>query len=240
VQTPALPLPDKPSLVVLPFTNLSGDPGQEYFSDGITEELITALARFLRLFVIARHSAFTYKGKPVKVQDVGKELGVRYVLEGSVQRAGQRVRINAQLVDAITGDHLWVERYDRPFSDIFTLQDEIVQKIVTTLKLQLMLWEQGLLVRKRTDNLEAYDYYLRGVSYFSRYTRESNAQARQMFEKAIDLDPQYTEGYAYLGYTYYAEWGWHLSADPRPWSGRWRWRNRLWPSTTPGLKPIRS
>jgi len=139
-------------------------------------------------------------------------MGVHYVLEGSVQRAGPRVRINVQLVDALTGDHVWAERYDRPFSDILALQDDIVQKIVTTLKLQLILWEQGLLVRERTDNLEAYDYYLRGVSYFSRYTKESNAQARQMFEKAIELDPQYAEAYAYLGYTYWAEWVFGLSA----------------------------
>jgi TolB-like protein/predicted Zn-dependent protease len=214
-QTPALPLPDKPTILVLPLTNMSGDPEQEYFSDGITEELITALARFPSLFVIARHSAFTYKGKEVKIQDVGKELGVRYVLEGSVQRAEQRVRINVQLVDALSGEHLWVERYDRPFSDIFTLQDEIVQQIVTTLELQLTLQEQGYTVRKRTDNLEAYDYYLRGMEFFLRFTKEANAQARQMWEKAVELDSQYAEAYELLGATYYMEWVWRWSADPQ-------------------------
>ena len=140
-----------------------GIPEQDYFSDGITEDLITDLSRLPSLFVIARHSAFTYKGKAVKIQEVSRELGVRYVLEGSVQKAGEQVRITAQLVDAPTGDHLWSERYDRPFTDIFALQDEIVQKIVTTLKLQLTLQEQGFIVRKPTDNLEAYDYFLRGM-----------------------------------------------------------------------------
>jgi TolB-like protein/DNA-binding winged helix-turn-helix (wHTH) protein len=161
----ALPLPDKPSIIVLPFTNMSGDPDQDYFSDGITEDLTSDLSRISSLFVIARNSAFTYKGKAVKVQDVSREMGVRYVLEGSVRKAAERVRISAQLIDAITGGHLWAERYDRPFKDIFALQDEIVQRIVTTLKLQLTLIEQGYLVRKHTDNLEAYDAFLRGVEY---------------------------------------------------------------------------
>jgi TolB-like protein/DNA-binding winged helix-turn-helix (wHTH) protein len=214
-QTLTLPLPNKPSIVVLPFTNLSGDPEQDYFSDGITEELITTLARFPSLFVIARHSAFMYKGKAVKIEDVGKELGVRYVLEGSVRRAEQQVRINVRLVDVLTGDHLWVERYDRSFSDIFTLQDEIVQKIVTTLKLQLTLEGQGHIVRKRTDSLEAYDYYLRGKESFQRFTKEGNLQARALWEKAIALDPQYAEAYSSLGWTYCAEWIWRWSQDPQ-------------------------
>src|SRR5262249_15518280 len=132
----ALPLPDKPSIAVLPFTNLSSDPEQEYFSDGITEDLITDLSRLSGLFVIARHSTFTYKGTAVKVQEVSRDLGIRYVLEGSVRRAGERVRITAQLIDAPTDHHLWAERYDRPLQDLFALQDEIVQKIVTTLRLQ--------------------------------------------------------------------------------------------------------
>ena len=166
-------------------------------------------------FVIARNSAFTYKGKAVKVQDVSKELGVRYVLEGSVRKADNQVRITAQLIDATTGDHLWSERYDRPLQDIFALQDEVVQKIVTTLKLQLTLQEQGILVRKTTDNLEAYDYYLRGREHFNRFTQEANAQARQMFEKALELDPQYAEAYAFLGWTYFREWGLQWSQDPQ-------------------------
>jgi TolB-like protein len=198
-----LPLPDKPSIVVLPFVNMSEDPKQEYFSDGMTEDLTTDLSKISGLFVIARNSASIYKGKAVKVQDVSRELGVRYVLEGSVRRADNQVRISAQLVDATTGGHLWSERYDRPLKDVFALQDEIVQKIVTTLKLQLTLWEQGILVRKTTDNLEAYDSYLRGLESFSRAIlggprREVNVQARQMFERAIELDPTYAQAYVML------------------------------------------
>jgi adenylate cyclase len=211
----ALPLPDKPSIVVLPFTNMSGDPGQDYFSDGITEVLTSDLSRISSLFVIARNSAFTYKGKAANVQDVGKELGVRYVLEGSVQRAGEQVRITAQLIDATTGGHLWTERYDRPLKDIFALQDEIVQRIVTTLKLQIALQEQGYIVRKTTNNLEAYDAFLRGVEFHARSTKEANIQARQMFEKAVELDPLYAEAYVWLGETYYRERANRWSTDPQ-------------------------
>jgi adenylate cyclase len=214
-EAPALPLPDKPSIVVLPFDNMSKDPEQDYFSNGITEVLTADLSRISSLFVIARNTAFTYKGKPRNVQEVGKELGVRYVLEGSVQKASDQVRIVAQLVDTTTGGHIWSERYDRPLKDIFALQDEIVQQIVTTLRLQLTLQEQGWLVRKHTNNLEAYDYYLRGREYGGRFTKEANAQARQMYEKAIALDPQYAEAYAWLGWTYWIEWVWRWSADPQ-------------------------
>ncbi len=158
-QPPALPLPDKPSIAVLPFTNMSGDRDQEYFSDGITDDLITALSRLPDLLVIARTSTFTYKGKAAKVQDIGRDLGVAYVLEGSVRKAGDNVRITAQLVDAGSGDHLWADHYDRPLKDIFSLQDEIVRRIVTTLKLQLPLdtqWRHlGGLVAQHTDNPEA-------------------------------------------------------------------------------------
>jgi TolB-like protein len=197
----ALPLPDKPSIVVLPFVNMSEDSKQDYFSDGITEDLTSDLSKLSGLFVISRNSAFTYKGKPVKVQEVGKELGVQYVLEGSVRRADNQVRITAQLIDAIQDRHLWTERYDRPLKDIFALQDEIVQKLVTTLKLQLTLLEQGILARKTTDNLEAYDYFLRGVEAFNRFTQEANAQARQMYGKALELDPQYARAYSGGGLT---------------------------------------
>ncbi|HEV8714791.1 MAG TPA: tetratricopeptide repeat protein [Candidatus Binatia bacterium] len=212
---PALPLPDKPSIVVLPFDNMSGDPQQDYFSNGITEVLTADLSRISSLFVIARNTAFTYKGKAVNVQDVGKELGVRYVLEGSVQKASDQVRIVAQLIDTTTGGHLWSQRYDRPLQDIFALQDDIVQKIVTTLKLQLTLQEQGILVRKRTDSLEAYDTLLRGAEYFLRFTKEGDAQARPLFEKAIELDSQYVEAYAYLGWTYLVAWIQQWSPDPQ-------------------------
>ncbi len=214
-EAPALPLPDKPSIVVLPFDNMSRDPEQGYFSDGITEDITADLSKISSLFVIARNSAFTYKGKAVKVQDVSREMGVRYVLEGSVRKSGDRVRVTAQLIDGTTGGHLWSERFDRPFKDIFALQDEIVQKIVTTLKLQLTVQEQGYIVRKHTDNLEAYDAFLRGIESFFRYTQEANAQARQLWEKAVALDPQYAEAYAYLSWTYYREWILRWSTDPQ-------------------------
>ncbi len=211
----ALPLPDKPSLVVLPFVNMSEDPKQEYFSDGITEDITSDLSKISNLFVIARNSAFTYKGKAVKVQDIGKELGVRYVLEGSVRKADSEVRITAQLIDTTTGGHLWSERYDRPLREIFALQDEIVHKIVTTLKLQLTLWEHGLLVRKRTESLEAYDYYLRAREYHDRYTKEAHTQERQLLEKALELDPQYAEAYVRLGLIFTWEWIAQWNQDPQ-------------------------
>jgi len=213
--TQSLPLPDKPSILVLPFVNLSNDPEQEYFSDGITEDITTDLSRISSLFVISRNSAFTYKGKATKAQDISREMGVRYVLEGSVRKAGERIRITAQLIDAPTAHHLWSERYDRSLTDIFALQDEIVQQIVTTLKLQITLREQGWIVRKHTNNLEAYDSFLHGVEYYWRFTKETNTQARQMFEKAVALDSQYAEAYARLGWTYWLEWGLRWSADPQ-------------------------
>src|SRR5262249_44730192 len=173
------------------------------------------LSQISRLFVIARDSAFTYKGKAVKVQDVGREMGVRYVLEGSVLKADNQVRITAQLIDATTGYHLWSERYDRPLQNILTLQDEIVRRIVTTLKLQLAVQEIGEIVGKHTDNVEAYDVFLRGQAYFCRFTKEANAQAQQMFEKALVLDPQYAEACAFLSYAYWMEWAFRWSADPQ-------------------------
>jgi len=215
-QKPALPLPNIPSIAVLPFTNLSGDREQEYFSDGITNDLITDLSKGPHIFVIDRASTFTYKGKPVRVQDVSRELGVKYVLEGGVQKAGDQVRISVQLVDATTGADLWAERYDRPMKDIFALQDEIVRRIVTTLKLQLTLWERyGVLVPESTDNLEAYDDVLRGIEHWQKSTKEDNEKARQMFEQAIALDPKYAGAYARLGYSYWWSWTWQWSHDPR-------------------------
>src|SRR5229473_1473303 len=213
-QSPALPLPDKPSIAVLPFTNMSGDREQEYFSDGITDDIITALSRLPGLFVIDRNSAFTYKGKPVKAQQVSRELGVHYMLEGSVRKAGNQVRITAELVDATTGADLWSERYDRPLRDIFSLQDEMVRRIVTTLNLQLDLIQRGTDVRQTTDNLEAYDDFLRGLEYRQKGSEDGDAKARQMFEKAIGLDPKYAQAYAYLGLSY---WDWVLrwTHDPQ-------------------------
>ncbi len=211
----ALPLPDKPSLAVLPFANMSNNPEQDYFSDGITEVLITDLSKISGLFVIARNSTFTYKGKAVKVQDVGRELGVRYVLEGSVLRSDDQVRITAQLVDASTGHHLWAERYDRPLKDISAVQDEVVQRIVTTLNLQFSVWERGLLLRRATDNLEAYDYLLRGTVYGWRGTKEATLQARQVFEKAINLDPNCAQAYAAVSMTHLTDWSYQWSQDPQ-------------------------
>jgi adenylate cyclase len=211
----SLPLPDKPSIVVLPFDNMSKDSEQDYFSDGITGDITSSLSKISSLFVIDHNSTRIYKDKAVKVQDVSRELGVRYVLEGSIRKAADQVRITAQLIDATTGEHLWSERYDRPLKDIFALQDEVVQKIVATLKLQLTLQEQGVIMRKTTDNLEAYDYVLRGVESFGRYTIETTVQARHLFEKAVALDPQYAEAYALLGATYSQEWILSRGADPQ-------------------------
>ncbi|NOT53507.1 MAG: tetratricopeptide repeat protein, partial [Deltaproteobacteria bacterium] len=200
--------------VVLPFDNMSKDPEQDYFSNGITEVLTSDLSRIASLFVIARNTAFTCKGKAVNMQDLGKELGVHYVLEGSVQKANDQVRIVTQLIDTTTGSHLWAERYDRPYKDIFAIQDEIVRKIVTTLKLQLTLQTQAwYFVRKTTDNLEAYDYLLRGMEYYYRLTKEDNLQARRVFEKAVALDSQFAEAYARLGLTYYLESVWRWGPD---------------------------
>ena len=193
---------------------MSGDPEQEYFSDGITEDLITDLSKISGLFVIARNSVFTYKGKAVKVEDVGRELGVRYVLEGSVRKANNRVRITAQLIDARTSGQIWAERYDRELKDIFALQDEVTHEIVSALAIKLTEEEQKRLVRKGTENLAAYDYALRGLEYSNRYTKEANTQAKKLFQKAIDLDPRYASAYSRLGHTHMMEWSFGWSRDP--------------------------
>ena len=199
----AFPLPDKPSIAVLPFVNMSKDLDQEYFSDGITEDLITDLSKISGLLVIARNSTFTYKGKPVKVKQVAEELGVRYVLEGSVRRAGDQIRINAQLIDAMTGLHLWAERYDGTIGKIFALQDKITQKIVSALAVKLTGSEKELVVQKGTKNVEAYDAFLRGYGHYLRFTPEDSAKAVASFKKAIELDPNYGRAYAALSAGYY-------------------------------------
>ncbi|MEE9612700.1 MAG: tetratricopeptide repeat protein, partial [Desulfatiglandales bacterium] len=211
VENMALPLPDKPSIAVLPFDNLSGDPEQEYFSDGITDDLITDLSKVSGLFVVARHSSFLYKGQPVKIKKVAEELGIRYVLEGSVRRAGDKIRINAQLIDATTGGHLWAERYDRDYKDIFALQDEVIQRIVFALSVKLTQKEKEQLARKYTDNLEAYDYYLRGEQSLHSFTVEGVAKASSMFERAIDLDPNFAQAYAAHGMASYYMWEYSLN-----------------------------
>jgi adenylate cyclase len=208
------PLPDEPSIVVLPFANMSGDPEQEYFSDGITEDLTTDLSRVPGLFVIARNSAFTYKGGAVPVETVGRELGVRYVLEGSVRKAGDRVRITAQLIDASTAFHLWSQRYDRDLADIFALQSEISEEILGALQVEIHEAERDRVLRKRTHHLGAYDAFMRALSHYWRATREDNAEARRFAERAIELDPSYADAYTMISATYAAEYsrGWNL--DP--------------------------
>jgi len=191
----AFPLPDKPSIAVLPFVNMSRDPEQEFFSDGMTEEIITALSKVPNLLVIARNSTFTYKGKPVKVKQVSEELGVQYVLEGSVQKSGDRVRITAQLIDALSSHHLWAERYDRDLKDIFALQDEITMKVITALQVELTAGEMAGVIAKGTKNIDAFIKYLRAFELANRLTKEGNAQAKKILEEAIALDPEYSRLY---------------------------------------------
>ena len=211
----ALPLPDKPSIAVLPFTNMSNDPKQEYFSDGLTEEIITALSKVPKLFVIARNSTFTYKGKPVKVQQVSQELGVRYVLEGSVRKDGNNIRITAQLIDALTGNHLWADRYDRNVKDIFAVQDEITKKIITSMQVQLTEGEQAQLSARGTNNLEAYLKMLQARELSYQHNPESNALARQLAEEAIALDPKYARAYALLATTHLNDYLFGISKSPK-------------------------
>jgi len=198
-----LPRPDRPSIAVLPFTNMSGDPGQEYFADGITETIITDLSKIYDLKVIARNSSFTYKGKPVDVRRVSQELGVRYVLEGSVQQAGGRVRLNAQLVDATTGNHLWAERFDRELKDLFAVQDEVTRQIVTELDVKLVAGEDARIWRKTLTNVKAYQYYLRGQEQRFVMSPESNAQARAFHEQAVSLDPGFAIAYSGLAWAHF-------------------------------------
>jgi len=214
VEKMAFPLPDKPSIAVLPFTNISDDPKQEYFSDGLTDQVISGLSKVPNLFVIARNSTSTYKGKPVKVQRVAEDLGVKYVLEGSVQRTANRIRITAQLIDAITGHHLWSERYDRDPEDIFAIQDDITMEIMKAMQVKLTRGEQARLWGKHeTTNLAAYEKYLEGRAYLSRFTKEDNAQGRQLLEEAIALDTGFAGAYAFLGWSHFfdARFGWSKS-----------------------------
>jgi adenylate cyclase len=206
----ATSLSEKPSIAVLPFKNIGGDPGQEYFSDGITNDIISDLSKFNELFVIASNSVFAYKGKPVTVQRVNKELGARYILWGSVQKANDKIRVNAQLIDAASGHNIWAERYYRDLKNLFTVQDNIVQEIVTTLAVKIDNQERERVMHKDTENLEAYDYVLRGWEYYLRSTRSENTKAQHMFEKAIALDQRYATAYVGLGQTYMAEfaYGW--------------------------------
>jgi adenylate cyclase len=202
VERMAYSLPDKPSIAVLPFDNMSGDPAQDYLADGISENIISALSKISKLFVVARNSTFTYKGKPVKVQQVSEELGVRYVLEGSVQKSGSRLRVTAQLIDAIKGNHLWSEKYDRELKDIFAVQDDVTKQILAALNVELTIGEQARTAAKGTDNLEAYLKFMQAKEYINRHTIENNASAQQLAQEAIDLDPNYASAYRILGLTH--------------------------------------
>jgi adenylate cyclase len=187
---------DLPSIAVLPFINMSDDPEQEYFSDGITEDIITDLSKLSGLFVAARNSAFTYKGKPVKVEEVCRDLGVGYVLEGSVRKAGRRIRVTGQLIDGRDGGHLWADRYDRDLTDIFAIQDEITKTIVDQLKVKLLPAEKKAIEQAPTENVEAYTFYLRGRQFLHRNSKSYAQLARRMFAKAVELDPNYARAYA--------------------------------------------
>ncbi len=208
-------LPDKPSIAVLPFDNLSGDKSHDVLVDGMTEGIIAALARFNQLFVIARNSTFTYKGKPAKVQQVAEELGVRYVLEGSGQISGNRIRVTAQLIDATTGRHVWVERFDRELRDTFEVQDEVTRKLVGSLVGKLERATMAMALLKHPDSLDAYGLFLRGLELWWHFSPDDNTKSRALFEKAISLDPNYASAHAYLGLAHFADWEWFYPARPK-------------------------
>jgi TolB-like protein/cytochrome c-type biogenesis protein CcmH/NrfG len=216
VQKKAIPMQDKPSIGVLPFVNMSGDPEQEYIADGLAENIITTLSKLHGLFVISRNSSFIYKGKPVKVQQVSKELGVRYVLEGSVQRSSDRVRVTAQLIDAIDGKHLWSERYDRDIKDIFELQDELTIKIVNSLRIKLLTGEEEKIRLKNwPSNLQYTEKLFEARHYLLQYNKEANIKAKQLYKEAIDLEPEYFGGYAGLAWSLFMDVHLGLSSSPR-------------------------
>ncbi len=202
--------PDRPAIAVLPFANMSGEPEQEYFSDGISEDIITALSSLRWFFVIARNSSFVYKGKPVRIKQVAEELGVRYVVEGSVRKSGERVRITAQLTDVMTGSHAWAERYDRALTDVFAVQDEITESIVASIQPQLYAAESFRAQRKPPDNMDAWDLVMRGLSHYWRMTREDHLVAQALLEKAIAIAPEYGQALGVLAssYAFTAHMGW--------------------------------
>jgi TolB-like protein/Tfp pilus assembly protein PilF len=210
VARPAMPPSERPAIAVLPFLNLSGEPAQEYFSDGISEDIITALSKLRWFFVVARNSSFSYKGKAVNLKQVAAELGVGYVLEGSVRKEGERVRITAQLIDVATGSHIWAERYDRELADVFTVQDEITDSIVAAIEPKLYAAESFRARRKAPENLDAWDLVMRALWYFWRVTRADNLLAQDLLEQAIALDPAYAQAHAVLAvsHTFGARMGW--------------------------------
>jgi adenylate cyclase len=200
---------EKPSIAVLPFNNMSDDPGQEFFSDGITEDIITDLSKVSGLFVVGRNTSFTYKGRSVELQEVAAKLGVKFILEGSVRKAGQRVRVTGQLIDGTTGGHLWADRYDRDLTDIFEIQDEITKSIVEQLKIRLLPKEKKAIAKAPTDNVEAYTYYLKGRQFFHTFTRSFTVLARRMFAKAVEIDPLYAKAYAGIATSDQRLYGWY-------------------------------
>ncbi len=213
VEGMALPIPDKPSIAVLAFDNLSGDPGQEYLSDGISENIITALSQISEIFVIARQSSHSYKGRVVKTQVIASELGVQYIIEGSVQKSGSRIRVTAQLIDALSGHHLWAQQYDRQWEDILALLDDITQHIVANITSFEGPLEEAIRARvkqKAPTDLRAYDYLLLGREHFMLVTEKDNARARELFQKAVEVDPNYSLGHAWLAWTYHVDitFGW--------------------------------
>jgi adenylate cyclase len=211
----APPLPDKPSIAVLPFQNMSGDPEQEYFADGMVEEIITALSRFKWLFVIARNSSFTFKGKAVDIKEVGRRLGVRYVLEGSVRKASGKVRIAGQLIDAVTGTHIWADRFERDLTDIFALQDEVTVAVVSAIQPKLLQTEIEMATRRRPENLTAYDFYLRALQQFYLTTREGLAEAIRLAHRALELDPRFGAAAALAGIGHMQRVLWGYAIDPK-------------------------
>jgi adenylate cyclase len=208
-------IPDKPSIAVLPFENMSGDPEQEYFADGMVEEIITALSRFKWLFVIARNSSFTFKGRPVDVKEVGRRLGVRYVLEGSVRKAAGKIRITGQLIDAVTGAHIWADRFERDLTDVFSLQDEVTVAVVSAIQPKLFQTEIALAARRRPENLTAYDLFLRATQQFYLATREGEAEALRLAHRALELDPRFSLVAALAGACYTRNVLWGYSTDPQ-------------------------
>jgi adenylate cyclase len=206
----SLDVPEKPSIAVMPFNNMSGDPSQEYFRDGLTEQIISGLCKLKDLFVIARHSSFSYKGKSIGAKQIAQELGVRYILEGSVQKAGDRVRITAQLIDAITDYHMWSDNYDRDLTDIFALQDEIAMKFIEQMAVNLTAGEQAQSWGIGTINIQAFDKFMKGLQILYRQNEKDNAQSRKYFETAINLDETFPSPYVWLSFSHIGDvwFGW--------------------------------
>jgi adenylate cyclase len=209
------PLPDKPSIAVLPFQNMSGDPEREYFADGMVEEITTLLSRFKWLFVIARNSSLTFKGKAVDIKEVGRTLGVRYILEGSVRKAAGKIRITGQLVDAITGAHIWADRFERDLTDVFALQDEVAVAVVSVIEPKLLQTEIAMATRRRPENLTAYDFYLRALPQFYLATREGVAEAMRLAHRALELDPRFSPVAALASLCHMQNVVWGYAVDPR-------------------------